>query len=435
MIRTSSIVALLVSVLLFGCYEVVGPSDIGHVMRRVGIADVHADRATLVFDLFSSATAVVETRPRATGATPEPWIDHVGGGGASTHHEIELSPLSPRTTYEYRIQLGGGLMFEVDELDEVLDFRTPSVPDSTETPVAACALVISDTQGSGFDEVLGELEALRTDVDFVLSLGDQVGIEGASTPEAEEAMYLDYLLGPLSALTAHAPLLTVVGNHDAANASLMMTRDVALDLYTRHLVLPHDGPPEALPETVYSFDWEAFHIAVLDSTGPSAMRERGTLNEGQLAWMAGDMAAVEDRWRVVALHHMVHGWDTVDVPPLADWFHVDNFDRAHEAFLAAGVDLVLNGHRHSYNVFVLDGIHYVTFPTLARDEVLFDREGAANWQNRGGEAGTLDRAVSDVFGFATICGDATALTMQITLYDALRFELSSVAADAVVFTR
>jgi len=406
-------------------------------IRRVGIANVRADRATLALDFFLEGMVRVEARPEATGPRPEPWVEYSPAGGDRRHFEIDLSPLSPRTLYEYRFRIANGMLVDADPRGRPLSFYTPATEAPTEDSpaVSACALVVCDTQGGYFGEVLGELDALSTDVDFVLSLGDQVVIESAATDEAQESVYLDYLLGPLSALTSHVPLMTTVGNHDVGNGSPEMSRVQALGIYGKHLVLPENGPSTAAPESVYSFDWEALHVAVLDSTAPGPTPGFGFVDESQLAWLADDMARAEGRWRVAAMHHMVQGWDTVDTPAPAEWFHVENYERVHEAFVAAGVDIVLGGHRHSYNVFVRDGVHYVTFPTASRGQVLFGRYGAANWHNRGGDEGTLDRAVSEVFGYATLCGDETALTLDLSAYDARRGGLSPVAVEPMVFTR
>ncbi len=418
-----------------GIYALRGDTESN--IRRLGIANVRADRATLVLDFFLPVAVRVEARPQSTGPWAEPWVDYSPAGDAGRHFEIELSPLSPRTVYEYRFRMVNGMLVEADPRGTGLSFRTPSTsaPSEDSPAVSACALVISDTQGSSFTEVLGELEALRTDVDFVLSLGDQVAIEAATTPEAQELAYLDYLLGPLSTLTSHVPLMATVGNHDVGNWYPEVGRAQALSIYAQHLVLPENGPSTAPPESVYSFDWEALHVAVLDSTGPGATPGLTFVDENQLAWLSDDLAAAQGRWRIVALHHMVQGWETADTPAPVEWFHVENYERVHEAFVAAGVDLVLGGHRHSYNVFVRDGVRYVTFPTASRDQVLFGRYGAANWHNRGGEEGTLDRAVSGVFGYATLCGDETALTLDLTAYDARFSGRAPVPTAPVVFTR
>jgi predicted phosphodiesterase len=368
-----------------------GPHRMAGGIRRIGLANVHETGGTLVVDLEEPASLDVETR--GPGGEWESRPESRSGA----HHEVDLGPLEPDARTAYRIEGAEG---------------TVTTPGASRE---ACALVVADPQGGEIASVLPDLTLTAEAADLVLSLGDHVGLAGDPVGNSEAA-YLDYLLGPLSEVTARIPLYAAFGNHDAANTQDPEIREAAVDAYAEYMVLP-EGEVGARPELVYSFDWGPLHVAVLDSVDHDLGRANGIVTAETLDWLARDMAGTDRPWKVVALHHMIHGWEADPTEAQADWFHVANADEAHAAFVRAGVSLVLSGHRHAYDVYAKDGILYLTFPPLSPEMLLGDRYGPPNWTNVGGSAGTIPHAFGEVFGWGMLCATADAIDVDVTAFE------------------
>jgi len=121
------------------------------------------------------------------------------------------------------------------------------------------------------------------------------------------------------------PSAPAPGNHEYAKT---------VDPHWRaQFTLPENGPA-GLEETAYSFDYQSVRFI--------AMNTEEKVNE-QTAWLEGLLASNPNRWTVVTFHRPIYS-------PLANrdnksireaWRPV--FDRAPK-----GVDLVLQGHDHTY---------------------------------------------------------------------------------------
>jgi hypothetical protein len=125
---------------------------------------------------------------------------------------------------------------------------------------------------------------------------------------------------------------------DAGEISFGLTRNggavtLAVMLCERRIALPEDGP-EGLTETVYAFDYQGVRVIVLNSQRDDMLAE-------QAAWLEARLKDNRNRWTVVAFHHPVFSLATTrDNPRLRDAWK--------PLFDAYGVDLVLQGHDHTY---------------------------------------------------------------------------------------
>jgi hypothetical protein len=95
-------------------------------------------------------------------------------------------------------------------------------------------------------------------------------------------------------------------------------------------------------EPWYSYDLGAWHIVVLDSTCEKVRGGCGP-DSPQVTWLVDDLARHDNRCTLAIWHHPrfssgVHGSD-----PAVDAFW--------QALHAAGADLIVNGHDHSYERF------------------------------------------------------------------------------------
>jgi 3',5'-cyclic AMP phosphodiesterase CpdA len=133
-------------------------------------------------------------------------------------------------------------------------------------------------------------------------------------------------------LNAMIPQVPVAGNSEYGR----LKRDDPSELskfWRPQFALPEDGP-DGLTETVYSFDYQGMRLIVLNS-------QRSDLLTEQAAWLEARLKENKNRWTVIAFHHPVFSLATErDNPEIrAAWKPL--FDKY-------GVDLVLQGHDHTY---------------------------------------------------------------------------------------
>jgi hypothetical protein len=230
-------------------------------------------------------------------------------------HRVVVDGLEPDTLYRYA--LGDG---------------TPAGWGRWKTAKTAPAagqavrfLYLGDAQ-TGLEEWGKLLEgAMRRHpgMDFVVLAGDLVD-------RGNERTNWDHFFLRAAPVFDRLPLMPCVGNHEYL--------DVGPRLYRAFFELPHNGPPGIDPGLVYSFEAGDACFAVMDSTlavwDPEAARR-------QAEWLDAKLSRTRARWKVAIFHHPVypaHPWR--DMPALREhWVPV--FDKHR-------VDLVLQGHDHSY---------------------------------------------------------------------------------------
>ncbi len=116
-------------------------------------------------------------------------------------------------------------------------------------------------------------------------------------------------------------------------------------------------------EAYYSFDYANVHFVCLDSEGSNS-NPAGAM----MTWLAADLAATNQDWIVAFWHH----------PPYSKGSHNSNTSselttirqNVLPTLEAGGVDLVLNGHSHSYERSYLLNGHYGVGSTLTTAMIL-----------------------------------------------------------------
>jgi len=135
----------------------------------------------------------------------------------------------------------------------------------------------------------------------------------------------------MAELMRQVPLFPTLGNHEYVTNMGQP--------YLDNFYLPANNP--ARTERFYSFDWGPVHFVALDST----CAVLGSVDVCKLAlqktWLAQDLAATKQPWKVVFFHH----------PPWSSGAHGSQLVMRREfgpMFEQYGVDLVLTGHDHNY---------------------------------------------------------------------------------------
>ncbi len=252
-------------------------------------------------------------------------------------YKVALDNLTPGTTYYYLI-----CDEEYDYFSEVYSFTTEEA-DSIEFSMIA----VADPQGETkehynyYEKTLMAAFDEYQDAKFIVNAGDMV----------EYGPYNDYwnLFFEASYKATTLPLMTCLGNHE--------TREDGVFYYNLHFNNPQSGKGlssvytyqgsskttsylyENIDNTVYSFDYGNAHFAVLNTGSDWNPEWMLDLMKMQRDWLKADLNNSQQKWKIVILHRGIYTVEERDNGP-KDVF-LDIIDEC-------GVDLVLQGHDHSY---------------------------------------------------------------------------------------
>ncbi len=239
-----------------------------------------------------------------------------GGDTQAWHHSAVLAKLAPDTLHAYRV--GDGTAWS-----EWSQFRTAKA-----APSPFRFLFFGDPQNGLKDYCTRTFRAAfahAPDAAFYLIAGDLV------TTTIDDQLWGEYFYAT-DVLNRVMPGLSTPGNHDYTRLVLGgQERKAASPLYRAHFTQPENGPP-GLEETTYAFDYQGVRFVCLN--GNDRLPD-------QIAWLDRVLAVGRPRWTLVLIHQPVYSTGkTRDNPKLRDAL-VPVYDRH-------GVDLVLQGHDHSY---------------------------------------------------------------------------------------
>ncbi|MCB1688521.1 MAG: metallophosphoesterase family protein [Halioglobus sp.] len=274
--------------------------------------------------------------------------DSASSGVATTEHEITLNNLSPDTPYYYSV----GSSSQVLAGDDA-DHRFVTSP-VVGTPKPTRIWVLGDS-GTANANAIAVADAYRAftgtrHTDLWMMLGDNAYTSGT------QSQYQDAVFDIYPDILRTSVLWPTLGNHDGISADSSTQSGPYYDIFT----LPKAGEAGGLAsgtEAYYSFDYGNIHFICLDSQETD--RSPGG---AMLSWAAADIAQTTQDWIIAFWHHPPYSKGSHDSDTEAKL--VEMRENALPILEAAGVDLVLSGHSHSYErSFLLHG-HYDTSDTL-----------------------------------------------------------------------
>lgn len=230
-------------------------------------------------------------------------------------HTVNITHLSPDTTYNY---VAG---------DAVAGWSSPhTFKTAPGMSKSFSFLVLGDSRNpsatnpnySGWDLVSGAASTVPSD--FILAVGDDAY-------DARNQSLWDAWFPFLERVAADRPYMQTPGNHEYYNLTLWQN-------YVGQFSFPGN-------EHYYSFNYSSFHIVVLDNGNRWATPiEVGT---PQYNWLVSDLqsASADQKhpWKIVMFHEPPFNSLGSDTVARSAWSPL--FDQYH-------VDLVISGHRHSY---------------------------------------------------------------------------------------
>lgn len=231
-------------------------------------------------------------------------------GNAAYLHTVTLDGLTPETTYYY--WLGDG---SEEAWSEAMTFTTEAADDET-----SVFYILGDTQMTGDPaqdaDAINEINAILAliaeyDVDFGIQTGDFID-------NGDNYNHYAQILNILQNSSVGDKLLySAFGNHEYYGAS-------AGAIAEQIFAIPHPN--------YYSVEHGDVYLAVINY---------GSDLEEVAAWIQEDAAASECTWKLVTVHEPIYFTNE-------SAGNLRYQEILAPAFEAAGIDVVLNGHDHSY---------------------------------------------------------------------------------------
>ena len=231
--------------------------------------------------------------------------------GVANYHSATFTDLTPATHYVYRV--GDGKNWS-----EWFQFRTAS-----DKPAPLKFIYFGDAQNdlkSHWSRVVRGAYSDMPKADFILHAGDLINRGPADAEWGEWHNAAGWINGMV-------PSLATPGNHEYSG-----NKPKGLSEHWRaNFTLPENGP-DGLKETAYYIDVQGVRIVSLNSNEKQAE---------QVAWLDGVLKDNPNKWTILTFHHPIYstakGRDNKTIREL--WRPlIDKY----------GVDLVLQGHDHTY---------------------------------------------------------------------------------------
>lgn len=290
----------------------------------------------------------------AYGAGVGALTSMVDDGALVTEHIVQLDGLVAGTEYFYSVGTSAGALAGGDAGHR---FRTPPMAGMSES---VRIWAIGDS-GTGDDNARAVRDAYLGFEggagDVWLMLGDNA--YGFGTEDNYQMMVFDTYPEILQSTV----LWPVLGNHDGFTADSETESHGFYDIFS----LPRDGQAGGVAsgtEAYYSFDYANIHFVCMDSYETDR-----SIGSPMLTWLSEDLASTDQTWLIGVWHHPPYSkGHNSDVE---DW-SIEMRERVLPMMEAAGVDLVLNGHSHSYERTALIDGHYGFSNTLDPSTMVID---------------------------------------------------------------
>lgn len=286
----------------------------------------------------------------------------------TTEHAVQITGLQPQTTYYYSIgtsstaliQANSDYYFKTSPLEGTRDkyrfwaIGDAGMSDGNQRAVRDGYLVYNENQH----------------VDGWIMLGDNAYGNGIS--DGTQSCYQTALFSQMySDLISKTVCWPALGNHDYNNHIPFSPAPAYFDIFN----LPVNGEAGGVPsgtEKYYSYNYGNIHFIVLDSYD-----EDRSVTAPMATWLVLDLQQTTAEWLIAYWHHPPYtkGSHDSDNPILIDGECEDMRENILPILEQYGVDLVLNGHSHSYERSYLVDSHYGTSGTLTQQMLKDDGSG------------------------------------------------------------
>lgn len=282
---------------------------------------------SIVVNFWSPSAAV---KAAVEYGTTTSYGSTISTSTASNFHHIELTGLTPGTTYHYRVNKGPDQTFKTESAVPT-KFKFAVTGDNRDDPSNNSVYAPRHKQLYDF---IG-----TQNIDFMLNTGDLINY-GNSIEQYKTYFYCEQQMNRM------CPNMISMGNHEVQNDG-MGEHYYFFDLYSPGF--PTNGTPGSEGRN-YSFNYGNAHFVCLSSYQMSIASE----NE----WLAADLAAAKANPNIKWLFAFMH-WPLYSGGPKgsngnlmghSSLFHGTDNERDHWSpiFDTYKVDIVFGGHNHLY---------------------------------------------------------------------------------------
>ncbi|MBM4247440.1 MAG: metallophosphoesterase family protein [Deltaproteobacteria bacterium] len=285
----------------------------------------------------------------AIGAAPGALSSNFDDAVSTTEHEVQLSGLAPDTQYYYSVGTTSGALAGDDASTY---FRTSPTP-GTVRPIRAWVIGDAGFAGANLNAVRDAYTSFNGggETDLFLLLGDNAYFTGTD-PQHQAAVF-----DPHAALLRKVAPWPTFGNHEGFSSNSITETGPYFDIFT----LPRAGEAGGVSsgtESYYSFDFANVHFIVLDGNSSSTAP-----GGAMMTWLEADLQATTADWLIAFWHQPPYSKGLFHDSDL-EGREIEMREKVLPTLEDYGVDLVLNGHSHSYErSYLIDG-HYGFSPTL-----------------------------------------------------------------------
>ena len=234
------------------------------------------------------------------------------------YHSVTFEDLEPNTTYAYRV--GDGKYWS-----EWIQFTT-----AEKTNMPFSFIYVGDAQNYIYDlwsRLIREGYKKAPEANFIIHVGDLI-----DDAHNEEEWHEWFAAGGWIHRTL--PSLAIPGNHEYRplyNKDIPLRKKSLSIQWNHQFTLPENGI-DALPETSYFIDYQGVRFIALNSNEKI---------DEQTIWLEETLKNNPHKWAIAFLHHPIYSASTSRDNPKRRQAWKPLFDKY-------GVDLVLQGHDHSY---------------------------------------------------------------------------------------
>lgn len=237
--------------------------------------------------------------------------------GKLTIHTVTLTGLDPGSSYAYRVGREGAW-------SEPYQFTT--APDR---PQWLKFMIFGDSQSINYNTwrtALQQAYQANQDAAFFINMGDLVDV-------GQDYGQWDAWFNASQGVLENIPCMPLVGNHETYGPGGKLAVPA---LFTAQFKLPLNGPV-GLKGQVYSFDYGDIHFVMLDTQIGEEGRFVPDMLEQQKQWLEQDLAAAQQKWKLVFLHRAPYnnkaagnGVIKTSFAPIIEQYHADLVFTAHD---------------------------------------------------------------------------------------------------------
>jgi hypothetical protein len=284
-------------------------------------------------------------------------------GPAATEHEVRVEGLQPSTRYYYSVGTTGETLAGMDPVHYFETSPPTGTRESTRIWVIGDSGSVKEASMQVRDEYLSFAGSDLADV--WLMLGDNAYNWGT------DAQYTNQVFGVYPTILRNTVLWPAPGNHEYSSSPESSDPITETGPYYDAFTLPTQaeaGGVASGTETYYSFDYANIHFVSLNTYNIDISAGSAVYN-----WLVSDLDATSQDWLIVYMHFPPYSRGGRDSD--TD-FHMTNVRTLYNpVFEAAGVDLVLAGHSHTYERSMLIDEHYGPASSLTPAHILHSGDG------------------------------------------------------------